>query len=115
MRNRDDFPLFCLVLARECPSLAPRQILDHATELRRMARALERLDVLACNTRLTEHQEKRAQRWRERLQAYVSAHLFTADAVLFNGDPRGYAVKLLLPSGAYNTMGGREEGWGVPT
>lgn len=33
----------------------------------------------------------------------------------FSGDPRGYTVKLLLPSGSFNTMGGLEEGFGVPT
>lgn len=32
----------------------------------------------------------------------------------FGGDPRGYTVKLILPSGRYNTMGGAEDGWGVP-
>ena len=32
----------------------------------------------------------------------------------FQGDPRGYTVKVALPNGAYNTMGGREDGWGVP-
>jgi hypothetical protein len=33
----------------------------------------------------------------------------------FSGDPRGYTVKLHLPSGRYNTWGGQEEGWGVPS
>ena len=32
----------------------------------------------------------------------------------FGGDPRGYTVKLHLPSGAYNTWGGAESGYGVP-
>lgn len=31
------------------------------------------------------------------------------------GDPRGYCVKLHLPSGAYNTWGGADDGFGVPT
>ena len=31
------------------------------------------------------------------------------------GDPRGYAVKLILPTGRYNTFGGKGEGYGVPT
>ena len=30
-----------------------------------------------------------------------------------DGDPRGYIVKLILPSGRNNTMGGREAGYGV--
>ena len=31
------------------------------------------------------------------------------------GDPRGYCTKLRLKSGRYNTWGGAEDGWGVPT
>lgn len=34
-------------------------------------------------------------------------------SVTFDGDPRGYVVKLHLPDGAYNTLGGRETGWGI--
>lgn len=33
--------------------------------------------------------------------------------VKFNGDPRGYVVKLGLPSGRYNTWGGKGEGYGI--
>ena len=33
----------------------------------------------------------------------------------FGGDPRGAVVKLLLPSGRYNSWGGREDGYCVPT
>ena len=32
----------------------------------------------------------------------------------FNGDPRGAVVKLLLPSGRYNSFGGKEDGYWVP-
>lgn len=35
--------------------------------------------------------------------------------VRFSGDPRGFTVRLLLPSGTYNTLGGASEGYGVPT
>ncbi len=34
-------------------------------------------------------------------------------AVGFDGDPRGYVVKLHLPDGRYNTWGGKEVGWGI--
>ena len=34
--------------------------------------------------------------------------------VHLGGDPRGYTVKVKLPSGAHNTWGGSEEGYGVP-
>lgn len=34
--------------------------------------------------------------------------------VTLGGDPRGYTVKVKLPSGAYNTWGGSESGYGIP-
>lgn len=34
--------------------------------------------------------------------------------VTLGGDPRGFTVKLKLSSGAYNTWGGSEDGYGVP-
>lgn len=33
--------------------------------------------------------------------------------VKFTGDPRGYCTRFLLPSGRYNTWGGKEDGWGI--
>lgn len=33
--------------------------------------------------------------------------------VTFGGDPRGFTVKLHLPSGKYNSWGGRESGFGI--
>jgi hypothetical protein len=35
--------------------------------------------------------------------------------LLTSGDPRGYVVRVLFPSGAYNTLGGADQGYGVPT
>ena len=32
-----------------------------------------------------------------------------------SGDPRGYVWKLTFPNGAYNTWGGKEDGYGVPS
>lgn len=36
-------------------------------------------------------------------------------SVRFGGDPRGYTTKIAFPDGAFNSWGGKEEGWGVPT
>ena len=47
-----------------------------------------------------------------RIRAALNGSGVTAD---FSGDPRGYVVKLHLPSGKYNTFGGLESGYGVPT
>ena len=35
--------------------------------------------------------------------------------VTFGGDPRGFTIKLHFKSGAYNSWGGAEEGYGVPS
>jgi hypothetical protein len=36
-------------------------------------------------------------------------------SVITSGDPRGYVLRVIFPSGAYNTWGGKESGYGVPT
>jgi hypothetical protein len=58
-----------------------------------------------------EWREKREQQIERRISEIAQSIGVVAD---FQGDPRGYTVKLHLPTGQYNTMGGRESGWGVP-
>lgn len=55
----------------------------------------------------------------EKRQAQLEARMAAICAELglradFGGDPRGYTVKVHLPTGASNTWGGREDGYGVP-
>ena len=47
-------------------------------------------------------------------EAKLHAILPPGFTALTGGDPRGYTTKLIVPSGAHNTMGGREDGIGVP-
>src|SRR5207245_1135966 len=77
----------------------------------RLATSLNRLNEIACNSGLTERQERRKQN----LQTRIKAVLEGAGLVLnhFNNDPRGYAVYLDLPDGCYNSFGGRECGYGI--
>ena len=55
--------------------------------------------------------EKRAHQLEKRMLAILKPYGFD---VTFGGDPRGFTVKLKLPSGASNTWGGSEDGYGVP-
>ena len=55
--------------------------------------------------------EKRQAQVERRMREVCAACGLSAN---FQGDPRGYTVKIAFPDGAYNTMGGREDGWGVP-
>lgn len=51
---------------------------------------------------------------RDRLEkAAVAVLAFYGLQCDFNRDPRGSAIYIHFPDGAYNTMGGRETGWGV--
>lgn len=84
--------------------------LADARAILRDAATLQRLAVTACNRELTPSEEKRFGHAAGRVE-HVAMN-FKAD---IGGDPRGYVVKLHFPSGAYNTWGGKESGYGVPT
>lgn len=82
------------------------------SDLSSLARTAHYYDVARCNYELTPRQETRAANTDKKAEAIAEQLGLT---LLTNGDPRGYAYKLLLPlTNAYNTWGGPEEGWGVP-
>ena len=74
-----------------------------------LAKRLNRYNETECNYGLTERQQKNVERLEKRVRDALPPQI----GVTFNGDPRGYAVKLHFASGAYNTWGGKEEGWGI--
>lgn len=43
----------------------------------------------------------------------IMFEIIPGSKVTFSGDPRGDTVKVILPQGQYNTMGGEESGWGI--
>jgi hypothetical protein len=89
----------------------PLEAAHDATELCSLARSLHRLNEAACNYGLTDRQGTRALS----LEKSIRSALERAGLALnhFNGDPRGYAVYIDLPDGSYNTLGGREHGYGI--
>ena len=113
------------------PAHTLMECLDAARALLRLARTHGNLAVAECNgpqwgagryTLAREVQAADQDRWetrlsrqQERCEAKIRAlcEQFTLPVTL-GGDPRGYTVKVKLPSGAYNTWGGLEEGYGVP-
>ena len=91
-------------------TLTPYAAAQSAVALKHMANRLHRYAEAACNYGLTEQQEKRVASLEKRVAKLCQDMGLT---VKFNGDPRGYAVKVQLPSGRYNTWGGAEDGWGI--
>lgn len=113
--DKRDFALLCGVLIEETGQPV-HMIVNWAAELEKIAARVGRRSIHQCNYPMTEEQLERAQRADAR--DYARADEIMAGLglppVLRQGDPRGYAVKLVLPkSKRWNSMGGQEEGWGI--
>ncbi|MBT9176519.1 MAG: hypothetical protein DDT20_00838 [Firmicutes bacterium] len=108
---------------------AAHEVLTAARALLRYARRHGRLALEECNGpgeyvnqipypragEIYNEWQTRVERETERVEARMRAvcEPFNLPAH-FSGDPRGYTVKVKFPSGASNTWGGSEDGWGVP-
>lgn len=90
--------------------LFPQQVASGAVELLRLADRLHHYAEAACSYSLTATQEKRVTTLEARVKEICDGWNIK---VKFNGDPRGYVVKLLLPDESYNSWGGKGEGWGL--
>ena len=80
--------------------------------LMKLAKVKERYNLLYCNVGLTPGQEANAEKVDTQVKD-VAEKLGTT--ILIGGDPRGYALKIILPSKDYNTWGGVDYGWGIPS
>lgn len=110
--TRNEREEFLARLVREFPQHSISTLLDIGRKMLATAATLQRWAEEECNRVLTEDELKRdnaAQERMYRLAAEIGVQLLPV-----SGDPRGYVVKLLLPSGAYNSWGGEACGWGVP-
>ena len=101
-------------LTTEAPNKLPPHILGaRAMELFRLARGLTRRAEAECSYEMSETQAARNERSDER--AYTRANAIMAELGLPPVEPmsdvRGYAIKIFLPSGRSNSMGGRV--WGI--
>lgn len=84
------------------------QFLDSFRRLLSAARSYQRLAETACSRELTPREEIRVKHLESRMTQHARE---LGCGVTFSGDPRGYVVKLQLPSGASNTLG--NDGWGI--
>ena len=77
-----------------------------------LARSHNRLMETACNRELTPRENKRVTALRTVIDD-VLAFYIGRGKTKFDGDPRGYTVKIHFPDGRGNTFGGDSEGWGI--
>lgn len=94
------------MLARNFPGVAKPDEL--ANDLRRLGIQCQRNAEKLCNE--CDYVDKRAT-LRAKLMLLKAKHAVEFEADV-EGDPRGYCLKVIMPCGEYNTLGGRETGWG---
>lgn len=94
------------------PALDAQKVTELTMELMTLARKSDRYNLLSCNVGLTDRQQRASDKADARAQE-IGTMLGTR--VRCNGDPRGYAYKIMLPNERYNTWGGHTEGWGIPS
>ena|SRR5215471_3430341 len=104
-----EYGAYIYQLGRECSHLHRNELLEMASRLAVIAKRLHHYNETACCRDLTgaEHLKlcdltREAESIAKRLKV----------GVRYNADPRGCALKLLLPSGAANCWDG--ESYGVP-
>lgn len=100
---------FACVVQQDCKTHCQQFV----QELLQLARQHGRLCEIYCNRGFAPREERKKQRIEKRIHT-ICLELGKGFRAKLNGDPRGYTVKLILPSGRYNTWGGAEDGWGVP-
>lgn len=129
--TKKDREEFVAILSRECPLIDAVRVAQIAGRIMRHAATIGRLAEESCNghpmqgnahidaqrlNKLQDAWDARIERQEQAAQAHITKAAEELGLVPdFGGDPRGYTVKIKLPSGRYNTWGGKEDGWGVPT
>lgn len=126
-KEREQFVAF---MQRELATFPPAEVEQAARLLLRHAATHGRLAEESCNGhpaqgspsmdvkslgKLQEKWDARIEREEKRIEKRIG-EICAPFGIRpdFGGDPRGYTVKLFLPSGKYNTWGGKESGYGVP-
>lgn len=107
-KERDEF---VATLAREFPQVKLEDLTHMAATLMRLARIHGRICLAECNGKMSSHDAcvQVGQIEREIERAIKD---LPGVGVEFEGDPRGYTVRLLLPSKRSNSLSGI--GWGIP-
>lgn len=100
------------VLTRELPGQPVGVVVELAQAVMRHGHRHGGLACALCNGVIEQDEyERRQGKIRDKLTGLLGV---LGIGVKFGGDPRGFTVKLLLPSKRSNTWGGEEDGWGVP-
>jgi len=107
---------FVAVLAQDYPKQGAYLIGLSASRLMALARKAQNDATALCNGYIQQDEyDKRHTKTSQKVFSVLSALAESVPAKFeVGGDPRGYCLKVFMPSGRYNTFGGKESGYGVP-
>lgn len=98
-----------LLVSASAPNVAPGRIATILLDIHSASQSLHRFAETACDRNMTDAECKREKSLMGKVRR-LAFEIGIVD-VEFNGDPRGYAVKVKLPGGQSNDFGG--ERWGI--
>lgn len=110
MTMREETLEFAIIMARHLPAVNHSYLRDTLNELMSCSTHAKRYAEYVCNRGLTDREEQADQRNDDRIR-YLARSI--GCGVEISGDPRGCAVKLVLPDGYTNDFA--HEGVCVPT
>ncbi len=118
MSQTNDYQNACFqfvgVLAREYKSFSVEELVTGVQRLLPLVDQYQKLSVKACNVQLSDSEQMLLDETLETKICLVNKRYFGNILELdFTGDPRGYVIKLKLPSGYSNSFAG--ELYCVPT
>mgnify|MGYP000617890942 CR=1 FL=1 len=116
MTTARDLAEFVAILSEQPTKPVPGILADDALALSKIARRIKARGIRACNyghasDEAAERDEKRDDKDYELAQAIADRYNAKVQRM---SDVRGFALKLILETGRYNSWGGAESGWGVP-
>ena len=109
-QNIDNFGWTLLALREALPHSSGGELLGLLEAMGKAEVKLQRLHLQACNVGLTEAEEKREAAITEKLRAELAE---VGLGLRVNGDPRGCAVRVVLPEGQRGNLWGVEGELGV--
>ena len=107
--EKENFARGLKVLIEELPKKSVMEIIDIMSKLKRYETTLNNKYTIACNRNLTEKEEITIYKLEIKIKDYIAVKI--GCNVKFNQDPRGYSIKIYLPSKKYNSLDG--ESWRV--
>ena len=104
---------FLDVLVQESSHTSEDFIRELGNQILVLAKKNQRYSELECNRVLTKREQYLSGKVEENIRS-IGERLHVSFS--FDGDSRGFTVKLKTPrTGKFNTWGGKEDGWGIPT